>query len=68
MEAADKMGVTPERVFKTLAVGVVPVDHKLNLKRVVRALGARKACMAEPGDVERSTGYVLGGVSYNQQL
>ncbi|MFV8819406.1 Cys-tRNA(Pro) deacylase [Haliea sp. E17] len=72
LEAAEKMGVASERVFKTLvvnldgkvlAVGVVPVDHKLNMKHIARALGGKKASMADPGDVERSTGYVLGGVS-----
>lgn len=71
-EAAEKMGVPEERVFKTLvvslphhtlAVGVVPVGAMLNLKRMARALGVKKAAMANPTDVERSTGYVLGGVS-----
>ncbi len=72
LEAAEKLGVAPERVFKTLvvnldgkqlAVGVVPVAGMLNLKQIARAAGAKKAAMAEPADVERSTGYVLGGVS-----
>ncbi len=71
-EAAGKMGVPANRVFKTLvvqldsnqlAVGVVPVSAKLNLKRMAKAAGAKKAVMAAPADVERSTGYVLGGVS-----
>ncbi len=72
LEAAEKMGVPAERVFKTLVVsldgktlgvGVVPVDKSLSMKLIARALGAKKASMADPGDVERSTGYVLGGVS-----
>ena len=71
-EAAEKMGVPAERVFKTLvvslagdtlAVGVVPVSTQLNLKRIASALGAKKAAMADKADVERSSGYVLGGVS-----
>lgn len=71
-EAAEKLGVATERVFKTLvvrldtgklAVAVVPVSTMLNLKLIAKAARAKKAAMAEPADVERSTGYVLGGVS-----
>ncbi|MGM0952573.1 MAG: Cys-tRNA(Pro) deacylase [Pseudomonadota bacterium] len=71
-EAADKLGIPAERVFKTLvvaldnkqlAVGVVPVSSMLSLKSIARAAGAKKATMAQPGEVERATGYVLGGVS-----
>ena len=72
LEAASKTGVPEAQVFKTLvvelasgelAVGVVPVSAMLNLKLIARAAGAKKAAMAKPGDVERVTGYVLGGVS-----
>ncbi|CAM4041216.1 Cys-tRNA(Pro) deacylase [Vreelandella rituensis] len=71
-EAAQKLGVLPERVFKTLvvkldgkvlAIGVVPVTAQLGMKRIAKAAGAKKAAMAEPDEVERATGYVLGGVS-----
>lgn len=71
-EAADKLGLAPEQVFKTLvvsldgrtlAVGLVPVAGRLNLKRIARAAGAKKAALADPAEVERVTGYVLGGVS-----
>ncbi len=72
LEAANKLGIAKERVFKTLvvtldgkelAVGVIPVSSKLSMKHIAKALGAKKATMAEKYDVERSTGYVLGGVS-----
>ena len=72
LEAAKKMGVPEARVFKTLvvsldskelAVGVIPVSSMLSMKRIARAAGAKKAAMATQSDVERSTGYVLGGVS-----
>jgi Cys-tRNA(Pro)/Cys-tRNA(Cys) deacylase len=72
LEAAQKMGVEPERVFKTLVValeskelivGVVPVSSMLNMKQIARAAGAKKAAMAAAADVQRSSGYVLGGVS-----
>jgi Cys-tRNA(Pro)/Cys-tRNA(Cys) deacylase len=64
--------VPPERVFKTLvvaldgkelAVGIIPVDAMLSMKLIAKAAGAKKAVMAQPADVERATGYVLGGVS-----
>ncbi|MDR5886435.1 Cys-tRNA(Pro) deacylase [Vreelandella janggokensis] len=72
MEAAEKLGIAAEQVFKTLvvkldskqlAVGIVPVTGQLNLKQVAKAAGAKKAAMAQPNEVERTTGYVLGGVS-----
>ncbi len=72
LEAVEKLGVPAERVFKTLivsldnrelAVGVVPVSCMLSMKRMAKAAGAKKAAMADPSDVERVTGYVLGGVS-----
>jgi Cys-tRNA(Pro)/Cys-tRNA(Cys) deacylase len=72
LEAADKMGVTQERVFKTLivtldnkelVVGIIPVSSMLSMKLMAKAMGAKKATMADKLDVERSTGYVLGGVS-----
>jgi len=71
-EAADKMGVDPNRVFKTLvvaldnkelAVGLVPVTSMLSLKLIAKAAKAKKAGMADKQEVQRSTGYVLGGVS-----
>ena len=72
LEAAQKMGVPVQRVFKTLvvildnqelAVGVLPVSSKLSMKSIAKALVAKKAAMADKSDVQRSTGYVLGGVS-----
>ncbi len=71
-EASAKLNVAPERVFKTLvasldgnhlAVAVVPVSGQLNLKSFASASGAKKSKMAAPKAVERSSGYVLGGVS-----
>jgi Cys-tRNA(Pro)/Cys-tRNA(Cys) deacylase len=66
LEAAEKLGVDPARVFKTLVaevdgtplVAIVPVEGELDL----RSLGKR-ASMAKPADAERITGYVAGGIS-----
>jgi len=72
MEAADKLGVVPQRVFKTLvvdagnnalAVAILPVDQQLSLKLMAKAIGAKKVTMADPTAVSRSSGYLLGGVS-----
>jgi Cys-tRNA(Pro)/Cys-tRNA(Cys) deacylase len=72
LEAAEKLGVPPERVFKTLiakvdgrrlAVGLVPVAAQLDLKALAGALGGRRAEMADPAEAQRATGYVVGGIS-----
>jgi len=72
LEAAHKLGIPEEKVFKTLVVsdggkdlfvGIVPVSTQLNLKSMAKALGAKKVSMADAKKVESTTGYVLGGVS-----
>jgi len=72
LEAAEKLSVSPERVFKTLVVSlnthhlvvaIIPVSAMLSMKHLAKFAGAKKAEMASPKDVERATGYVLGGVS-----
>lgn len=70
-EAAEAMGVSPERVFKTLVadvdgeltVAVVPVAGSLDLKALAAAVGGKRAAMADPTLAERTTGYVRGGIS-----
>ncbi|MDT6985579.1 Cys-tRNA(Pro) deacylase [Streptomyces lusitanus] len=70
-EAAEAMGVSPDRVFKTLVadvdgaltVAVVPVAGQLDLKALASAAGGKRAAMADPALAERTTGYVRGGIS-----
>jgi Cys-tRNA(Pro)/Cys-tRNA(Cys) deacylase len=69
--AVAALGADPRQVFKTLVarvddaltVAVVPVAGTLDLKALAAATGGRKAVMADPADAERTTGYVLGGIS-----
>lgn len=70
-ELAAAHSLAAEQIFKTLvlavpgglAVAVLPVPSKLSLKAAAAALGVPKAAMAERAAAERSTGYVLGGIS-----
>jgi Cys-tRNA(Pro)/Cys-tRNA(Cys) deacylase len=70
-ELTRVLGVEREQVFKTLvvtlpkglAVAVLPVSSKLSLKAAAAALGVAKAAMADRAAAERSTGYVVGGIS-----
>jgi Cys-tRNA(Pro)/Cys-tRNA(Cys) deacylase len=70
-EAADKLGLDPDQVFKTLlvtadgeqVVAIVPVSGKVSLKAVGKALGAKRVDMCDPAVAERITGYVRGGIS-----
>ena len=69
--AAAALGVDPERMLKTLLAtvdgrlvcGVVPVAGSLDLKALAVAVGGKRGVMAEPAVAERSTGYVVGGIS-----
>ena len=71
-ELAGAGGVDPDQIFKTLvvalpknglAVAVLPVGSQLSLKAAAAALGVAKATMAERAAAERSSGYVIGGIS-----
>jgi len=70
-ELATRCDVAAEQVLKTLvisgrsglAVAVLPVPWKLSLKSAAAALGWPKAGMAEPAEAQRSTGYIVGGIS-----
>jgi Cys-tRNA(Pro)/Cys-tRNA(Cys) deacylase len=70
-EAAERLGLDPDRVFKTLVaevdgaltVGVVPVSATLDLKALAGAVGGKRARMADVAAAERATGYVAGGIS-----
>lgn len=69
---ANKIGLPPEQVFKTLLsrtntgdhlFAVVPGDAELDLKKLARAAGAKNTELAPLKDVEPLTGYIRGGVT-----
>jgi len=70
-EAAEALGLDHDQVFKTLVVvaddelvvAVVPVSCQLSMKRIATAVGAKKAVMCDPARAERSSGYIVGGIS-----
>ena len=69
--AAEELELDPASVLKTLvitherelAICCVPVDGHLSLKAAAKALGWKRAEMAEPAKAQRATGYVVGGIS-----
>lgn len=71
LEAAEKLGLEADLVFKTLLafdgqsffVAILPVNHRLNLKKLAAAVGSKKLQMAAAADAERVTGYIVGGIS-----
>ena len=71
LEAAEKLNLRVEEVFKTLLVteeknyfvAILLVYYQLNLKKVAQAVGAKKLKMSDPKDAERLTGYLVGGIS-----
>jgi Cys-tRNA(Pro)/Cys-tRNA(Cys) deacylase len=72
LQAAAALGLDPGRVFKTLVASLdtgelvcalVPSDARLDLKALAAAAGAKRAELADPAKAERSSGYVVGGIS-----
>ncbi|MFT8395436.1 Cys-tRNA(Pro) deacylase [Propionibacterium sp.] len=73
-EAAVALGIDPERIFKTLVVeltsadvplvtAVVPASGQLSLKAIASATHAKRAELAPPAVAQRTTGFIVGGIS-----
>jgi Cys-tRNA(Pro)/Cys-tRNA(Cys) deacylase len=72
LQAAAALGRDPGQVFKTLVAALdtgelvcalVPSDARLDVKALAAAAGAKRAELADPAKAERSSGYVVGGIS-----
>ena len=71
-QAANALGIAPDRIFKTLmvviddqrpAMALTPVAAETRLKILAAALGGKRAAMAPLNQAERLSGYVKGGIS-----
>ena len=72
-EVAAAVGMPPDTVFKTLVAEVpsqkkpilvlLPCNRTLNLKRLAKAVGAKKVALASHADAEKLTGLQVGGIS-----
>src|SRR5215213_1616131 len=71
LQAAEALGVEPQRMLKTLMAEVdgkpvcvvVPSDGEVSMKKLAGAFGGKAARMMRPADAERLTGYHVGGIS-----
>ncbi|WP_118775939.1 Cys-tRNA(Pro) deacylase [Haemophilus haemolyticus] len=73
-EAAEKLGIDPKRSFKTLLVAengdqkklacfVLATANMLNLKKAAKSIGVKKVEMADKDAAQKSSGYLVGGIS-----
>ena len=72
MQIVEKLNLKPEQVYKTLVtqghskayfVFVIPVAEELDLKKAAKAIGVKKVEMADKDAAQKSTGYLVGGIS-----
>jgi Cys-tRNA(Pro)/Cys-tRNA(Cys) deacylase len=71
LQAADAIGVAPALVLKTLMAEVdgkpvcvvLPSDEEVSMKKLASAFGGKSAAMMKPAQAEKTTGYVVGGIS-----
>lgn len=73
-DVAAEVSASPEAVFKTLVVRpprprdkpmlvMVPSNTQLNLKKLAKAVGAKKVKLASHQEAEAMTGLQVGGIS-----
>ena len=71
MQAADALGIAPQRMLKTLMAEVdgkpvcvvIPSDKEVSMKKLAAAFRGKSAKMMRPAEAERITGYHVGGIS-----
>lgn len=71
-EAAERLGIPPGTMFKTLIVrgerrgvvlALVPGEGTLSLRKLAHHMGDKRAEMVDATEITRLTGFVKGGVS-----
>ncbi|MFN2190589.1 MAG: aminoacyl-tRNA deacylase [Candidatus Promineifilaceae bacterium] len=69
---AGLLGVSPDRLFKTLVavregkkhlLVMLPGSHQLDLKKLAKELGEKKVKLATHAEAEKLTGLQVGGIS-----
>ena len=71
LQAAEAIGASPGRVFKTLMARVddkavcvlIPSDREASMKKLASVFGGKTAHMMRPEEAEKFTGYHVGGIS-----
>lgn len=71
--AAQKLNIAPDGLLKTIMIdldkgkhvlcAMIPVDDKIDFKKIRHIESAKKACMLSPEKAESLTGYQCGGIS-----
>ncbi|MDH6265006.1 Cys-tRNA(Pro)/Cys-tRNA(Cys) deacylase [Rhizobium sp. SG_E_25_P2] len=71
LQAAEAIGAAPSIVLKTLMAEVdgkpvcvvLPSDEEVSMKKLASAFKGKSANMMKPAQAEKTTGYVVGGIS-----
>lgn len=70
IQIADKLGLSYEKVFKTLVtvgnskdyfVFVIPIAQELDMKKAAKSVGEKSVEMIHVKDINKVTGYIRGG-------
>ena len=71
LQAAEAIGESPARVFKTLMIlvdgravcALIPSDRQVNMKQLAALAGGKRASMMPAPEAEKFTAYKVGGIS-----
>ena len=71
LQAAEAIGESPARVFKTLMIlvdgaavcALIPSDRQVNMKQLAALAGGKRAALMPAPEAEKFTAYKVGGIS-----